>query len=31
MPTVAHLVVEGLRHAGVARMFGVPEAARTWS
>jgi len=24
MPTVAQLVVEGLRHAGVARIFGVP-------
>ena len=24
MPTVAELVVEGLRHAGVARIFGVP-------
>ena len=24
MPTVAQLIVEGLRHAGVARIFGVP-------
>src|SRR5688500_12113986 len=24
MPTVAHLIVDSLRHAGVARIFGVP-------